>query len=171
MERILVIGCSGAGKSTLARALAERLRLPLHPLDREYWRPGWRPTPDTEFFPRVDAIVATPRWVMDGNYARTLPRRLARADTVVHLDFARWRCLWRICRRTFLCCNFDRDRPDMPDGCPEQWDWEFVEWVWNFRSTQRVETLDILAKHGANCRVVTLTNPAQVRAFLDALPA
>ena len=33
MERILIIGCSGSGKTTLARALGEKLALPVISLD------------------------------------------------------------------------------------------------------------------------------------------
>ena len=170
MERVLVLGCSGAGKSTLSRTLAGRLGLPVIHLDREYWRPGWRETPADEFDRRVAELVAAPRWVMDGNFARTLEPRLARADTVVYLDFPVWRCLYGVCKRAFLACNFDRPRPDMGPGCPERWDWEFVEWVVNFRRDERPKTLRAIAPRGGGVRVITLTNHRQVEGFLDGLP-
>ena len=171
MRRVLVLGCSGSGKSTLARALAHRLGLPAIHLDAEYWRPGWRPTPRDEFDRRVADLVARDAWVMDGNFAGTLEPRLARADTVVHLDFAAWRCLCGVLKRTFLACNFDYPRPDMGPGCPERWDWEFIEWIINFRQTERPKTLAAVARHAGRIRVITLTTRRQVTAFVDALPA
>lgn len=171
MRRVLILGCSGSGKSTLARRLATRLGLPVVHLDREYWRPGWRPTPTDEFDGKIADLVAAPHWVMDGNYARTLEPRLARADTVVHLDFATWRCLYGVTRRAFLACNFNHPRPDMHPDCPEQWDWEFIEWVIDFRRTERPKTLRALAQHADRLRVITLTTRREVAAFLRDLPA
>ena len=41
VQRITVIGNGGGGKSTLARALGERLDIPVHEVDAVQWRPGW----------------------------------------------------------------------------------------------------------------------------------
>ena len=49
MRRILVIGCCGAGKSVFSRKLGEKLGLPVVPLDRLFWLPGWRERPREEF--------------------------------------------------------------------------------------------------------------------------
>jgi hypothetical protein len=59
------------GKSTLARQLAERLQLPLYHLDRLFWRPGWQPTPRTEWVQIQQEIIAQDRWLIDGNYGWT----------------------------------------------------------------------------------------------------
>ena len=45
MERILMIGCGGAGKSTLARALGEKLGLPVVHLDKLWWTGNWENVP------------------------------------------------------------------------------------------------------------------------------
>jgi adenylate kinase family enzyme len=170
MERVLVIGCSGAGKSTLSRVLGQRLGLPVVHLDREYWRPGWRSIPDAEFERRVAEVVERPRWVIDGNFARTLPLRLTRADTAIHLDFPRWRCLYRVTRRVVRAKVLDEARPDMSDGCEERWDWEFVEWVWNFRAESRPQTVGALERRPEGVKLVTLRTPAAVKRFVAGLP-
>ena len=167
MQKILIIGCSGSGKSTLARALGRRLGLSTFHLDRVYWRAGWQPSSDQEFDERLARIIALPRWIIDGNFSRTLELRLGHADTVIHLDFARWRCLWGAAKRCFLCCNFEsRPRPDMADGCPERWDWEFIEWIWNFRAIHHEQTLRMLELHAERLSVITLRTPREIDAFL-----
>jgi len=40
VKRIIIIGSGGAGKSTLARALGERLGLPVVHLDAQFWQAG-----------------------------------------------------------------------------------------------------------------------------------
>lgn len=52
-KRINVIGTSGSGKSTIARAIAERLDIPVYELDSLYWKPEWTETPDEEFLPKI----------------------------------------------------------------------------------------------------------------------
>jgi hypothetical protein len=78
-----------------AARLAERTGLPLIHLDAMYWRPGWVKTPKDEWSRTVDRLLTRDRWVMDGNYAGTLDRRLAACDTVIFLDLPRTVCLWR----------------------------------------------------------------------------
>jgi adenylate kinase family enzyme len=130
VERILVIGSPGAGKSTLAAAIAARTGLPLLHLDGHYWRAGWIEPDKQDWAAQVEALAAGERWVMDGNYGGTLPMRLARADTVIWLDFPVWLCLVRIVRRAVRYRG--RVRPDMAQGCPERLRWEFLSYTARF---------------------------------------
>lgn len=43
MKRIAVIGNAGGGKSTLCRKLSKAKNIPLYPIDRIQWKPGWKP--------------------------------------------------------------------------------------------------------------------------------
>jgi adenylate kinase family enzyme len=99
LRKILIIGCSGAGKSTLARQVGRITDLPVIHLDQHYWPPGWQEPDRATWRCKVSALIAQPRWVMDGNYRRTLALRLAEADTVIFLDFPTWLCLVRVLRR------------------------------------------------------------------------
>ena len=142
MRRVLVLGCPGTGKSTLARSLGEALSLPVVHLDKLWWKSGWINRTEGEFDALLDAVLLGEEWVIDGNYLRTLPRRLERCDAVVLLDYPRRVCLLRALRRILTWRG--RTRPDMAADCPERLDGEFVRWIWEFHRTQRPQVLELL---------------------------
>ena len=168
MRRVQVIGAGGAGKSTLARRIATRLGLPVVHLDAHYWRAGWVPTPQPEWRARVDALLAEPSWVMEGNYGRTMEQRLVASDTVVMLDLPRHVCLTRVFRRWWRWRG--RTRPDLAEGCPEGLSWKFVWWVWTYPSRRRPGVLERLSRLPASVRVVILCSDQEVEAFLASVP-
>jgi adenylate kinase family enzyme len=86
LERINVVGTSGSGKSVFARRIAELLDLPYYEMDALFWKPGWQQAADEELFSKVEEVCAQPRWVLDGNYTRTLPIKWKRVQVVVWLD-------------------------------------------------------------------------------------
>ena len=169
MNRVIVIGSGGAGTSTLAPQIGEILGLPVIHLDREFWRPNWMATPEDEWIERVRELVARERWVMDGNFGGTMDIRIAACDTVVYLDFPRILCTYRVLKRWI---TYRRGtRPDMGEGCPEKFDLEFLDWVWNFsaRSRQRIETRLAASLDGK--RLYRLTSPKEVDRFVAELKA
>ena len=167
MNRVLVIGMPGGGKSTLSAELSRRLGLPLYHLDRLFWKPKWEQTPDNEFEKIQADLISRDRWIIDGSYTRTLGLRLTRADTVIHLDFARWLCLYRITKR--VVTSYGKVRPDMGEDCPEHFDWEFYRWVWNYRRNHRPRIYDLLYEAQDRLNIVTLTKPSDVTLFLEQL--
>jgi adenylate kinase family enzyme len=169
MQRILVIGSGGSGKSTVAKEIASRLGLPLVHLDSLYWHPGWRATENSAWDRVVEELIAAPRWVIDGNYGRTLDVRLTRCDTVIFLDLPRVVCLWRAVKRRLAFRG--RNRPDMAPDCPERLTWEFVRWIWTYPGRRRADVLHRLARLGAGQRAIVLSSSREVRRFLNELRA
>jgi adenylate kinase family enzyme len=129
-QRIQILGNSGGGKSTLARQLGDVLDLPVIHLDRYFWNPGWVPSLLPKFDARVLELAQGDRWVIDGNYSRTLPARIERADLIIWINISRTRALWRVAKRAVT--QHGRTRPDMGDDCPEHIDWGFFAFVWNY---------------------------------------
>lgn len=125
------------------------------------------PTPDPEWDRLIADLTAGERWIMDGNYGRTLPGRLAAADTVIFLDMPRVVCTWRIIKRQLRYPG--RVRPDAAPGCPERLTWEFVSWVWTYRSRRRPGILARLDAVRTNKRIVVLTNQREVNRYLSEL--
>ena len=166
MERIIIIGCSGAGKSTLSRALGTKLDLPVVHLDKLWWKPGWVESEREEFDAKLAEETAKARWIIDGNYHRTLEKRLEHCDMVIYLDFNRITCILGVLKR--VISTYGSVRPDMGAGCPERFDLGFLKWVWGFNKKNRKNYLQILSKETEKS-VLIFKNRRQVKSFLDSL--
>ena len=95
MERVIIIGCGGSGKSTLAKKLGLITGLPVVHLDRIFWSPGnWNHLERDAYDRLLKLELDKPRWIIDGNYDRTLSMRLDGCDTVIWLDYNRFVCLF-----------------------------------------------------------------------------
>lgn len=103
-ERICILGPSNSGKSTLAVAIGKARGLPVVHLDLLHHLPDtdWEPRPAAEFEALHDAAVGGDRWVIEGNYTRLLPQRLARATGLILLDLDTATCLYRYVRRCWF---------------------------------------------------------------------
>ena len=93
MKKIIIIGCPGSGKSTFARALHEKLGVPLYHLDMMYWNADKTTVEKDVFQARLAAVLEKEAWIVDGNYASTMEQRLAACDTVFFLDYPLEVCL------------------------------------------------------------------------------
>jgi adenylate kinase family enzyme len=121
------MGPSNSGKSTLADAIARSRGLqPIH-LDQLHHQPNtdWQPRPDIEFIASHDKAIATQQWVMDGNYTRCLPQRLARATGVILLDVPTATSLLRYLRRSW----FERNRRGGLEGNRDSVKWAMIHHI------------------------------------------
>jgi adenylate kinase family enzyme len=166
VKRVLVIGCGGSGKTTVATEVARRLGLPLIHLDAEHFDEAWKPT-DQEFFAaRQHDLVAKPEWVIEGNYASTLPIRLAAADTLVILDMPVWVCLLGILQRRLRYRGGQH-----ADGVFDRISLDFLRYIWNYRRLTRPRVRSLITRHGAHLRPVVLTSRRQANHWLGSIPA
>ncbi len=93
MKKIIIIGCPGAGKSTFARKLRDKLGIELFYLDRIYHKADRTTISREEFDAELANIMKKDKWIIDGNYQRTIPIRLQNCDTVFLLDFPLETCI------------------------------------------------------------------------------
>ena len=166
MERIVIIGCGGAGKSTLARQLGEKLGLPVVHLDQLWWKPGWVESTPEEFDGKLAVELEKPQWIMDGNFDRTIPARIAKCDAIIYLDFSRFACLMGVLKRVMT--THGKVRPDMGEGCPERFDLDFLKWVWDFNKNKREKNYRLL-NEAEGKQTIVLKNRRMVKRFLQSL--
>ena len=113
MKKVIIIGCPGAGKSVFARRLQAITALPLYHLDTIWHRPDKTHISREAFDCRLQEIFQKDRWILDGNYQRTLEARLCQCDTVFLLDYPAELCVAgaaaRVGTREPICRGWKRN--------------------------------------------------------------
>lgn len=163
----MIIGCCGAGKSTLSKQLSNKIRVPVYHLDQYYWKEGWTETPKEEWIPIVTKLASNDEWIIDGNYGSTIPIRLQQADTIIYLKYSTWKCLYRVCSR--IVKYKGKVRPDMPKGCEERWDLNFLHYVLTYNLIRAKKHLALVENTKGHKEVFVLKNDAEVASFLQSL--
>jgi adenylate kinase family enzyme len=166
--KIAIIGSGGAGKSTLARKLGHILKIPVYHLDKYYWHPGWVSTPGEEWTEFQQKMVLEDHWIIDGNYGSTMDIRLKAADTIIYLDYPPLLAILRAIKRRIQ--YHGRTRPDLNEGCPESFDWQFFKWIWTFRKLRRPGILKLLEDH-RDKKTIIIKTPGQARKAIAGIKA
>ena len=161
MKKVIVIGCPGSGKTTFAERLRDRSGLPLFYLDAIWHKPDKTHIPREEFDARLGEILEQDAWIIDGNYSRTLERRMAACDTVFFFDLPTEDCLAGVLSR------IGRIRPEMP-WVETELEPSFRAEIESFRETQRPQILALLERY-RDKRCIAFLSRAQADEYLREL--
>lgn len=101
-KRILVVGANGSGKTTFAKRLSHKLNITHYELDNIFWKPDWQESENGEFRARVQKVTTGDCWIIDGNYARNQDITLARAETIIWLDYPLYKIIFRVTKRSLI---------------------------------------------------------------------
>jgi len=149
VERVVVLGRGGAGKSTAAVELGYLTGLPVVELDKHFWGPDLAPLTVQEWTRRQQRLAEAPRWIMEGDLGPydAPAARLARADTILILDFGLMRCVWWEVRRS-------REKAD------------FWRWLLTWRRRARPTVLHAVAALAPRATVHVVRTPRARWTFL-----
>lgn len=162
MQKIIVIGCPGAGKSTFARGLRDITGLPLYYLDMIWHKPDGNNVSREDFDTALDEILVRDRWIIDGNYQRTLEKRLEVCDTVFLLDFPLEVCLAGAQSRIGM------KREDLP-WLETQFDPEFRRWIEEFPEKKLPAIYKMLEKYRASREIIIFRSRQETEEYLSKL--
>jgi adenylate kinase family enzyme len=167
VDRIAIIGCGGSGKSHLARALGSALGItPVH-LDTLYYGRDWKPLPKDKFAALQHELVTQPRWVIDGNYASSLPIRLRAADTVIFLNLPARACLAGIAQRRLRHGAGQHDAIGVYDRITPN----FVRYIIGYRRHMAPRVRRLIAEHAGDAEVIVLRSRRDARRYLAKVSA
>lgn len=160
MRKVIVIGSPGAGKSTFARKLRDITGLPLYHLDLFWHKPDRTTVTREEFDAQLKELLNKDRWIIDGNYQRTLSVRLKACDQVFLLDFPLEVCLAGAESRV------GKQREDLP-WLELELDEDFRQWITDFPKTQLPQIYQLLERCDSN--VVIFKSRAEAQDYLRML--
>lgn len=162
MNKVIVIGCPGSGKSTFARALQGKTGLPLYYLDMLWHKPDRTNITHEEFDRRLAEWVNGERWIIDGNYQRTLPIRLQACDTVFLFDLPTEICL------SGAQARIGTKREDLP-WVENELDEEFRQWILDFSANRLPCLYAALEPYRQSRNITVFHSRAEADAYLQTL--
>ena len=162
MNKAIIIGCPGSGKTTFAEKLQKCTDLPLYYLDAIWHKPDKTHIPREEFDQRIVEIFETPRWIIDGNYKRTIEMRMKQCDTVFLFDLPVEMCLQGVTDRV------GKERYDLP-WLETQVDPEFRQFIEDFPKDTLPYIYELIEKYKDGKRVIIFKSREEADGFIEKL--
>lgn len=162
MDKIIIIGCPGSGKSTFVKKLNEKLKYPLYHLDLIWNKPDKTTISREEFDIELEKIFKEDKWIMDGNYQRTLEKRLQHCDTVFLLDYSLETCLSGAQGRVGV------KREDMP-WVEEDLNEEFKQKILDFSLDKLPVIYELLEKYKDGKEIIIFKSREDSDKYLEGL--
>lgn len=162
MKKIIVIGCPGSGKSTFSRKLRDSTGLSLFYLDAIWHRPDRTHISRDEFDERLGELLPQESWIIDGNYSRTLERRIKASDTVILFDLPTEICLEGVISR------IGKPREDM-HWCDTSPDSLLIRSIETFKEKELPHIYDLIDKYRDGKNIVIFESRAEADNFIEYL--
>ena len=140
-NRISIVGGSGSGKSTLANILSKELKLPAIHLDAINYSSNWVEIDKDERDKIISNKSAEDKWIIDGNYNKTLQERFEKADLIIWLDYSTIKQLKGVIKRYLK--TYNKERPEIP-GWKERLDFTFIRYVLTYNKKKRPVIVEYL---------------------------
>ena len=162
MNKVIIIGCPGSGKTTFAEKLQKCTGLPLYYLDAIWHKPDKTHIPREEFDQRITEIFSEEKWIIDGNYKRTIEMRMIQCDTVILFDLPTEVCLQGVTER------IGKERYDLP-WLETQVDPEFRQFIEDFPKDTLPYIYKLLEKYNKDKEIIIFHSRKEADKFIERL--
>lgn len=162
MLKVIVIGSPGAGKSVFSQKLKNITDLPLHHLDMIWHKFDKTTISKEEFDEELKNILKSDKWIIDGNYQRTLEQRLKECDTVFLLDFSLEDCL------SGAKSRIGTKREDLP-WVEENFNEEFRQVIIDFPEKKLPQIYELIEKYKINKNIIIFKTREEADNYLEML--
>ena len=152
MNKVIIIGCPGSGKTTFAEKLNKCTGLPLYYLDAIWHKPDKTHISREDFDKRILEIFNEDKWIIDGNYKRTIETRLQYCDTVFLFDLPTDVCLQGATKR------IGKGRYDLP-WIETELDPEFKQFIVDFPNDTLPYIYGLIDKYKEEKQVIIFKFP------------
>ena len=160
MKKIIVIGSPGAGKSVFSRKLKESTNIPLYPIDMMNHNKDGTHITQEELKAKLENIFKEDKWIIDGNYQKTLEMRLKECDTVFLLDFTTDVCIKGAKAR------IGKKREDLP-WVEEKFDEKFEQSIIKFSEEKLPQIYELLNKYKEKLNIFVFKTREEADTYIE----
>lgn len=160
MNKVIVIGCPGSGKTTFAEKLNKCTGLPLYYLDAIWHKPDKTHISREEFDERISEVFNKDKWIIDGNYKRTIETRLKECDTVFLFDLPTEVCIQGATER------IGKGRYDLP-WIETELDPEFKTFIEEFPNDTLPYIYELIDKYKREKQVIIFKSRIEADEYLN----
>ena len=162
MKKIIVIGCPGSGKITFAEKLNRKTGIPLFYLDAIWHKPDRTHISRDEYDKRLEEILTLDTWIIDGNYQRTIERRIMACDTVFLFDLPTEVCIQGATER------LGKARYDVP-WIDTELNSDFKREIEEFSAKNLPKIYEFVEKYKTNKQIIIFKSREQSNEFINNL--
>ena len=159
MKKVIIIGCPGSGKTTFAEKLQQKSNIPLFYLDAIWHKADRTHLSREDFDQRLSEILQSDKWIIDGNYSRTMETRLCACDTVFFFDLSSEVCLQGAVSR------LGQQRKDLP-WIDYELDPTLKKKIEDFQFKTRPSIYQLLEQYKENKEIIIFKSRSQADEYL-----